>query len=495
VNAAVVKRIAKAELEELEARAWRDHVAAELRAGARAITLFGRSEGEQVVVTAVLESTRGELLVSRTALEPHVGYHALTADFPCMHAFERELHEQHHVRVGGHPWLKPIRFEHSGAKGRDAYPYYEVLGKEVHEVAVGPVHAGVIEPGSFRFMCLGELVYHLEIQLGYQHRGVESLLTTRDALKLGPLVETIAGDTSVGHGWAYAAALEALLRFDCSAEVDASRGLMLELERVAMHLAGLAGLAADVGSLEGASTFGRLRTLAINTSMRLSGSRFGRGAVRPCGSGVGIGAEACSFGGESLETLSRTLELLTGEVALMSERFFASRTVVHRLEGVGILPEQTARQIGLVGLAARASGDARDVRANAGGVYAAYPIKTHVESAGDCLARARVRAVELARSLDWLRAVAQGYSRLERSRGAHGELCKNTLSIALVEGFRGEVVHVLETGDDGTLLHYKVQDPSLRNWFGLAQAMRDNDISDFPICNKSFDLSYCGHDL
>jgi len=201
--------------------------------------------------------------------------------------------------------------------GRDAYAFYEIQGKEVHEVAVGPVHAGVIEPGSFRFMCLGEQVHHLEIHLGYQHRGVEKMLLGGDARRLAPLVETIAGDTSIAHTWAYASAVEALAGLELGGLADAARGVMLELERIAMHLAGLAGMATDIGFLQGGASYGRLRTTAINASMRLCGSRFGRGAIRVGGLGARL---------EKLSELRTSLALLSKDVAIVNQAMIESRS-------------------------------------------------------------------------------------------------------------------------------------------------------------------------
>jgi Ni,Fe-hydrogenase III large subunit len=478
---------------------WRAALHAALRSGARPITMYGRAGDGGVIVTAVVEDARSEMDILRTVVERDVGYHALTPEIPAMHCFERELHEQHGVRVAGHPWLKPIRFEISGRAGQNAYPFYEIKGKEVHEVAVGPIHAGVIEPGSFRFMCLGEQVHHLEIHLGYQHRGVEQLLLGRDPRALAPLVETIAGDTSIAHTWAYSAAVEALAGIHVSSAIDAARAVMLELERIAMHLAGLAGMAGDLGFLQGASTYGRLRTTAINTSMRLSGSRFGRGAVRPAGLGAELGTtDDAARGPEGplgLADLRKSLALLAVDVATINDCFLSARTVQHRLQGTGTLSPELASELGLVGLAARASGVARDLRAASGGIYGAHPIETSIEAGGDCWARACVRIREIDRSLAWIGSVVDAYPLWQRTRAKVSALAPRQLAVAMTEGWRGEVVHALETNDEGSLLHYKVQDPSMRNWLGLALAVRENEISDFPICNKSFDLSYCGNDL
>lgn len=481
----------------LDPGAWRSQLMARVRAGARPLTVYGRPHDDRVLITAVLLGEAG-LALLRTSVNPAGGYHELTSEIPALHCFERELHETLGVRVAGHPWQKPIRYQGKDQAAMNAYPFYRIEGKELHEVNVGPIHAGVIEPGAFRFTCFGEQVLHLEIHLGFQHRGAEARLlaeATRQPLsprRMAPLVETLAGDTSAAHAWAHAAALEALAGAPAPAAHERARAIALELERAAMHLAGLSGLAADVGFLPGASTYGRLRTTAINTSMRLCGSRFSRGAIRPFAQPLRGGAELTAL-------VRKNLELLRADLALVNEAFLSSRLVRHRLAGVGTVTADTARQLGLVGMAARASGVAVDVRAPGRGVFAAPALPVCTEPAGDCLARARLRITELAASLDWLTAVyadeAAAPAETEATTPAAPALRPGHLAIALVEGWRGEVVHCLETDERGAIVHCKVQDPSLRNWMGLAMAVRGNEISDFPICNKSFDLSYCGNDL
>lgn len=477
-----------AEVEELRDAAWAERLAALLDGGARVVTAFGRRDGDDVIASAILQSAAGELELLRGRLDRGRGYHALTPTHPAMHIFERELHEQTELHIEGHPWLKPVRYEGATSGAMGAYPFYKVQGKEVHEVHVGPVHAGVIEPGAFRFMCLGERVHHLEIQLGYQHRGVEALLLRGDPRAHTQLVETIAGDTSVAHAWAYCAAIESLAGLDGDEAVELERGVGLELERVAMHLSGLAGLAGDVGFLQGASTYGRLRTTAINTSMRLCGSRFGRGWLRP---GAGRAAADTAL----FEAVRSNLALLARDVDTINERFVSSATVKHRFQGAGRLTAEQARDLGFVGVAARACGVEVDQRAFRLGAYGANPLVVSTESTGDCWGRALLRVQEIDRSLAWLTRAFTGAATLRASQRPVGDIAPGRLVVSVCEGWRGEVVHGLETGPEGRLVHYKVQDPSLRNWFGLALAARENEISDFPLCNKSFDLSYCGHDL
>jgi Ni,Fe-hydrogenase III large subunit len=473
----------------LRAPEWRADLLTRLRANFRLVTMYGRREGDAVNITAISLSPEGALSVSRTTALAGSGYHELTSDFPALHCFERELAEQTGLHIADHPWLKPIRYQDREQSEMNGHPFYKIDGKEVHEVAVGPIHAGVIEPGSFRFSCFGEQVHHLEVQLGYQHRGVERRLLEGQPQSLTPLVETIAGDTSVGHAWAYCAAIESLADCELGLDVDMGRAVALELERVAMHLAGLAGMSADIGLLQGATTYGRLRTTAINTMMRLCGSRFGRGALRPGGVRLRSSRELAREVAANIELLQRDLEPI-------NELFLSAKTVQHRLRGVGTLTTAQASELGVVGLAARASGLPLDARSVArAGAYQLLLIQPVLQVDGDCWSRAEVRIEEIDASVAWIAAILECHTDWQRPLRTIRGLSPNQLAITVVEGFRGEVVHCLETGAHGELRDYKVQDPSFRNWMALALAMRGNEISDFPICNKSFDLSYAGNDL
>lgn len=475
----------------LTAREFFEDIRARLSGDGRLVTFYGRPDDDPntIVLTVVIE-VAGELHAAQTSVPRETGFHTLTRDFPAIHIFEREVFEQHGVKPHDHPWLKPVRFsgEHQGKIAE--YPFYRVDGKEVHEVGVGPIHAGVIEPGHFRFMCLGETVHHLEIQLGYQHRGAEALLLARPPWSLTPLVETIAGDSSIAHAWAYCAALERLSDAEPLEAEHVSRGVALELERVAMHLASLSGLCTDIAFLQGGATYGRLRTTAINTTMLLCGSRFGRGWLRPLASRATMTAETAAAVRDNLGLIKR-------DIAIINGHFLDARTVKHRLKGVGALTKDQAVQLGLVGMAARSTGVALDGRCNINGgpPYRTLRPELVTEPSGDCWARAVLRIREIDESIKWLEAALEKCPTMVPSRSNPQALRPGSLSISVCEGWRGEVVHCLETNAAGSLRHYRVQDPSLRNWFGVALAVRENDIYDFPICNKSFDLSYCGNDL
>lgn len=471
---------------------WAAACAQAMRTGQRMLTLYGRRESaDQALLTAVLLREPGGMAILRGRGPIAQGYPSLTAEFPSVQMFERELWEQTGLEPLGHPWLKPVRFEGERQCRLGDYPFFTVRGQEVHEVGVGPIHASVIEPGHFRFMCHGEQVHHLEIQLGFQHRGIEALMLQRPPLALATLAETIAGDTSIAHTWAYCAAVEALGDITLPIEAEFVRGVALELERIAMHLVALTGLATDIAFLQGGATYGRLRTAIINATMRVCGSRFGRGWLRPGGVRHGITPALRA-------DLLKTLSSFSRDFSEVNALVLGARSVQSRFQGVGTVSHRAATDIGMVGLAARASGVAVDMRASLPGrLHERQPAELLIEPSGDCWARMVLRMREVDASLRWLETVLGGNvaASLDAPLQPPARLDADTLCVSVREGFRGPVVHALETGSDGRLLHYKVQDPSLLNWFGLALAVRHNEISDFPLCNKSFDLSYCGNDL
>ena len=467
-----------------------------LDAGERLLTLFGRRDEDHagtIVVTAVFLPPSGSLAVLRANAQAGQHYPALTASHPSAQIYERELWEQTGLTPDGHPWLKPVRFEGERQQRMADYPFFQVRGQEVHEVGVGPIHAGVIEPGHFRFMCLGEKVHHLEIQLGYQHRGVEALLLRRPPLTLAATIESACGDSAVAYAWGYCNAVEALTDTAISFETEVLRGIALEMERIAMHLATLNGLATDIAFIQGTGTYGRLRTAMINASQRVSGNRFGRGWLRP--------GRARGITDVLRQDLIQTLSATATDVAGINELMCAALSVRARFQGTGVVSRKTAHDLGLTGLVARASNvavDARDLLP--GRLYSQLPIASLTETAGDCWARMVLRMREIDVSITWILAILNDGKLDLTANRFHREVLNSplrpqALCVSLVEGPRGPVIHAIETGNRGQLLHYKLQDPSLANWFGLAMAVRDNPISDFPICNKSFDLSYCGNDL
>ncbi|HLG19983.1 MAG TPA: NADH-quinone oxidoreductase subunit C, partial [Bdellovibrionota bacterium] len=234
-----------------------------------------------LLAAVIADDPAHSLSLISTALVEGGSYPSLTGRIPQAQAFEREIYEDHGLKPEGHPWLKPLR-RHSGSNG-SSHPFFPVSGESVHEVAVGPVHAGIIEPGHFRFQCHGEEIFHLEIQLGYQHRGAEKLLLSSLPARRAVIAESIAGDTVIGHGTAYCMAVESLSDTVVPKRGNAIRAIALELERVSNHVGDLGALCNDVGFLPGAAYFGRLRGEFLNVLMEMSGNRYGRGLLVPGG--------------------------------------------------------------------------------------------------------------------------------------------------------------------------------------------------------------------
>ncbi len=450
--------------------------------GGRLTALFGAPQDDGVRLFGIV-AEEGMLWLASTDVKG--SYPALTPDSASAHLFEREIAEQWGVRPEGHPGLKPVRFPRGNAGVGE---FYRVAGEEVHEVAVGPVHAGIIEPGHFRFQCHGEKVFHLEISLGYQHRGVERALVDGPAPRTIYYMGTLAGDTTVGHATAYCEALEALADCDVPPRAQALRGVALELERLANHVGDLGALANDVGFLPTASFCGRIRGDFLNMTALLCGSRFGRGLVRP-------GGVQFDLDEPRAEELRGRLRRAARDTEVAVNLLWATPSVVARFENTGTLSPETCNALGVVGPAARACGMERDVRRDfPSGIFRFFHIPVSTWHSGDVFARAYVRWLEIQRSVAFIEDVL-GALPAGTVRAVAGPAAPDSLVVSLAEGWRGEICHVALTDSRGRFSRYKVVDPSFRNWSGLAMALRGGQISDFPLCNKSFNLSYCGHDL
>ncbi|TAL04564.1 MAG: hydrogenase, partial [Verrucomicrobia bacterium] len=369
-----------AEVPEWRAEDFVAATAAELERGGRLCAWFGVPEGAATQLVAVVAFDADNTLAVGRSEPVKDRYPSLTLKHPQAHLFEREVWEQHGLVPEGHPWLKPVRRQNGDrpAVGN----FFQIDGREVHEVAVGPVHAGIIEPGHFRFQCNGEEVLHLEIALGYQHRGVEETLAGGPHRATITQMETVAGDTTLGHATAYAMALEALAGTEAPLRAQWLRAIALELERLANHVGDLGALANDVAFLPTSSACGKLRGDFLNLTAEICGNRFGRGLVRPGGCRQDLEPERAA---QSLAKLRNAM----AEVEEAAAWLWDANSVRARFESTGAVSTEQANEIGLVGPAARASGLVRDVRFDhPAGWHRFAQIPVAVWPGGDVLARA-----------------------------------------------------------------------------------------------------------
>jgi Ni,Fe-hydrogenase III large subunit len=407
--------------------------------------------------------------------------------------FEREIHENFGIGYTDHPWLKPVRFAKNRADQSNTirnYPFFAIDSDELHEVGVGPIHAGVIEPGHFRFICNGEQILHLEIQLGFQHRGIEQqFLEKTKLLQRVTLAESIAGDTVVGHTTAFSQVWESLCGVTVPRDVEFARTIALEMERMAIHTGDLSAICTDIAYQLGSAVFGRLRTPLVNFMQEWGGNRLSKGLIRP-------GRSQFLFTPELGERLTEVLDTFEPDFLEMYRQLSRLPSALSRFERTGVVSFDDVLSIGTVGMAARMSGLNRDIRLSH--PHSLYPELEHepiIKHHGDVYSRVQIRKSEVSQSMSYIRNLIQEIPVPGGTDFPMDRLKPDSFALSLVEGWRGEICHCAVTGSYGELIHYKVKDPSFHNWLALALAVRNNEISDFPICNKSFNLSYSGHDL
>jgi len=483
---------------------WIQSVADALRRGLSYGHLaMRRVDGIRRIECLLIDRRKGSVLIIDAEAAPGLmEIPSMTSSVPAAHWAERLIGDQWGIRFAGHlEWKSLIlnrawpddyypfhRAEDGATVSRDS-SFLRVQGEGVHEIPVGPIHAGIIEPGHFRFSCLGEVIANLEIRLGYLHRGVEANLVKMPLQKMRFLAENAASDMVVAGGLAHALALEQMQRIELPARAQALRTISLEIERIANHLGDLGALASDVGFAYMNAEFARLRGDAFMLGQKVGGSRFQTGLMAPGGVNWDFDSSKLGVFNEVLSTLIRD----TDEACSL---FFSNSSMQERFEGVGILPKSAAEEFGMVGPAARASRlsyDSRKVFEQ--GLFPQVQIAVPSEAGGDVWARAKVRGAELMASLqlvnDLINNLPDGPVRVE----TNSDLPANSTGIGIVESWRGELIHWLTTDGEGKVSRYVIRDPSFQNWTGLAIAIRKNLVADFPIVNKSFNLSYSGSDL
>ena len=387
-----------------------------------------------------------------------------------------------------HPLRRDTANRTDVADDGQPFPFQHVGGEGIFEITVGPVHAGIIEPGHFRFSVDGETIVNLETRLGFVHKGIEKHFERLPLERTPKLAESVSGDESVAHALAYCQALETLGRAVVPRRAEGLRAILLELERLYNHVGDVGMIVNDTGFAFGHAHCFRLRESLMRLNDEIAGHRLLRGVVVP--GGVEGPIEKASV----VDAGQRVLKLVT-EFLDVAKLCLDNTLVLERLQGTGRLTNRTAREMQVVGLVGRASGIDADVRRDAPrGAYADVEVAVPVYETGDVWARTMVRLDEARESARLIRAIAErlpsGSCRVPLgpfSDGAH--------ALAVVEAWRGPVWYSVQAGGQASVRRVKIADPSFRNWPALEYAVLKNIVPDFPLCNKSFNLSYSGSDL
>lgn len=421
--------------------------------------------------------------------------------------FEREIQDLFGVRFAGHPDPRPL-VRHGfwpddyyplrkGEVARRAFvddgspfPFKTVGGEGVYEIPVGPVHAGVIEPGHFRFSVLGETILNMKSRLYFTHKGTEKLFEGRAPADGIDLAERVSGDTSVGHAVAYCQAIEALTRIEPPRRARHVRVLLLELERLYNHIADFGVIANDTGFAIGQAHCSRIRESLLRLNRQVTGSRLLRGVVVPGGV-----TQALPAGADVAGATARALADFE-EVAGIC---LSNTLLADRLEGTGVLSRAAAVDYGVLGFVARASGVDMDARRDfPSAAYDELAFDVPVMTSGDVRARAMLRLEEARQSVSLIDQACRALSSLPDEPLAATSTPSfepYQTAVGIVEGWRGRIVHAAMLSEEGRLHRVKIVDPSFFNWPALARALVDNIVPDFPLCNKSFNQSYSGNDL
>lgn len=461
-------------------------------------------ENNKLAIEVLLLDTNvnGGVIITAPLLDSELEYPSITAKVPSTHWAERALGDFFGLLAVGHPRWKTLILHNSiwpndlaplspnKSINRKPYEFMEVSGDGIHEIPVGPIHAGIIEPGHFRFSCSGEIITNLDIRLGYQHRGIEKKLADLPWQQTRFLAESASTDTAAGNALAHSIAIEQLLGINPPMRAQALRTIALELERLSNHGGDIGALSGDIGYSAGAALFPPMRGAVLALAQLLSGSRRQRYYIKP-------GGVARDIDDNRRKQLIKGLKDLDIRLQEILPLVLENSSVIERMEGTGRVSAELARDFGLVGPAARASGCKYDARRfYRHGLYPELAIETAMRNTGDALARTQIRADEIHTSIRIIREILDnlpdGSVYVDCQ---HHSLPPDSFGIGIVEAWRGELIHWVTTDNSGNISRYSIKDPSFNNWTGLAIAARGNLVADFPLCNKSFNLSYSGNDL
>lgn len=451
-----------------------------------------------------LDAVHGFVILRASIPAAQPQFTSLTNAIPAVNWQEREVQDMFGLRLIGHPnprrcalhddWPKvfPLRKDfdlHTTLPPFEGerHHFRKVEGEGVFQVPVGPVHAGIIEPGHFLFSVAGEPVLYLQLRLFYTHKGTEKLLEHLPVQKGLIVAESISGDSSFAHATAFCHAVERASNVEAPVRARSIRSICLELERIYNHIADIGAIATDVAFAVANAHAMRLKERVLRLNEELTGNRLLRGMAA-------LGGVRRDWNQEQLQKLSDTLHALQPEFESLVALIHASSSTRDRLESTGVLTPKTASDLGITGIAGRASGFDHDLRRDfPHAAYTGLTINVPVFTAGDVLHRMKVRIAEVRESL---RIIAELVSKLPSGpvRAAMPPLPPDQVALGYVEGWRGEIFHWIHTGPDERLLRCKIKDPSLQNWPALSEAILGNIVPDFPVINKSFNLSYSGND-
>lgn len=430
---------------------------------------------------------------------------SLSKDIYSASLFEREIREMFGIKPVGNPdarslrlhdevWPKgyyPLRKDFIAPEEKPSegvqYQFKRVDGEGIFEVPVGPVHAGIIGPGHFRFSVAGEPIVNLETRLGWTHRGIEKILEGKSLDEAVNIVECISGDTAFGYSLAFCKSAEKILGVDIPIRAQLLRVMFLELERLYNHANDMGGIALDVGFSFPAQFASLIKEAILRLSEDLTASRYLKGINM-------VGGVKKAPDREKLEIVPGILEKIEKDFLDVEEMLFSSISFMDRADATGILRTKTARDLGITGVAARASGIGSDIRKILPDIYNKLSFATPKEYPGDVTARLKVRCTEVKESMS---IIKQCLGRLDNcdSKSITTFAEKEGAALGCVEAWRGPVLVWTRLGANGKIARCKIVDPSFHNWEGLTFAVLGNIIPDFPLCNKSFDLSYSGNDL
>ncbi len=484
--------------------------------------LFTSIDGHQLVsVVLDPQASTAECWLSELTDD---SYNTLTSLIPQNHWFERSVYDLFGITPKNHPRLKHIllhdeydssfhpldwrkhaepfkasingkvspdqvstaKLANTGSKRE--YKFLQVRGEGIYELPVGPIHAGVIEPGHFRFNCFGETILNLEIRLGYVHRGIEKRLTEIPWTKARFVAEAAASDTACANALAHAIAIESILQIEAPPLAQSLRTLALEFERLAMHIIDIGGIGGDFGFLAISAAAGRLRGNALGLAQMLSGSRFLRAFILPGG--------VRKFAPDGISSMQIAVRQLRKDLQTVLSILRENQSARERMEKIGVISPSLAKDFGLVGIVARACGISYDCRQHfPHGLYPQLAPPIVVHKGGDILSRTKVRADEIETSLNIIEKILDNLPSGPTSISLPEKLPPNQTGLAIVEAHRGELIHLIFTDEHGSIKRYAIKDPSFNNWTAISIAIRNNLIADFPLCNKSLALSYSGNDL